>query len=206
MKCKNTKILLTNAGISILVLVVLSLIYMLASFGPPLLHKIQALPLVWIPIITILIIFGLIWLVIFLLKLTKRVLLVVSFCVLEIGFIFAILSYYKSLWDNPAYNVSVFGTGATIIALGIAFLALYHQSETETATTDKVIKDSNIKMQELITKIQIIDKIVKEMDNKMQQLNTKVQMMDKTAKDLDSKMQKLDTKIQMLIDRGRSKR
>jgi len=202
MKDKNVKNFFTNLGISILVLVILSLVLILLFI----LHKMLALPPIWTAIITILIISGCLWFLSKWLQRMKRPFSVVAFLILGIGFIFVILSYYKSLWENPAYNVSVFGTGVAIITLGIAFLALFYPWPSEAVAIDKVIKDSNSRLQELTTKMLLIDKVIKELNNKMQQQNTKIQMMDKTTKDIDSKIQKLDTKIQTLIDMGRQKR
>jgi len=193
MKDKNVKNFFTNLGISILVLVILSLVLILLFI----LHKMLALPPIWTAIITILIISGCLWFLSKWLQRMKRPFSVVAFLILGIGFIFVILSYYKSLWENPAYNVSVFG---------IAFLALFYPWPSEAVAIDKVIKDSNSRLQELTTKMLLIDKVIKELNNKMQQQNTKIQMMDKTTKDIDSKIQKLDTKIQTLIDMGRQKR
>lgn len=202
MKVKSTNSCLIDLGASILILAILYL--------PSLLRQFLQLPIVWVAVIAFLIIFGFIFILYLTmksLKRTKRLLRILSLCILWIGVICVCLSYHKDVWKLAPWDPSIFGIGVAIIALGITlFFTIVHPRESEAIAIDKVIIDLNSRLQELTTETKMIDKVVKDLNNKMQQLNTKVQMMDKTAKDIDSKIQKLDTKIQMLIDKGQQKR
>jgi len=50
------------------------------------------------------------------------ILLVISIIIFVVGILFIILAYYPACWINPPYNVSVFGAGVSVIAVGLAFL------------------------------------------------------------------------------------
>lgn len=59
-------------------------------------------------------------------QINRYILLIVAIIVISIGMLFIILAYDLNLWANPPYNVSAFGAGVSVMAVGLAFLlALY---------------------------------------------------------------------------------
>jgi len=201
-RCKDTTV---DIVVSIVVVVILALILWLTYILP---IKIAPLSKEWAKVTTffMFIVFVAVFIIFGCWVIRKTRFNIISFCVLGFGFFFSYLSYRKDIcWEQISWDPTIFGIAITTLALGVAFLTLFYTLASEARAIDKITRDSNSKMQEIITEMQMIDKIVKDMNNKMQQLNIKVQMMDKTTKDLDSKIQRLDTKIQMLIDKRQEK-
>lgn len=75
-------------------------------------------------------------------RVLRGVLRTIPFALLVIGAIFIFLSYRMDLWNNVAFNPSVFGAGVSVMAIGIAFLfAVYPRRvnhEGASALTNKI--------------------------------------------------------------------
>ena len=204
-KSQRYKDTIVDIVVSIVVVVILALILWLTYVLP---IKIAPLSKEWAKVTTFFmsIVFSAVFSIFGWWVIRKKRFNVISFCVLGFGFFFVYLSYRKDIcWEQISWDPTIFGIAVTTLALGVAFLTLFHPRESEVVSIDKAM-NSNSKMQELTRGMQITDRIVKDLNNKMQELNTKIKMIDKTTKDLDGKMQKLDTKIQTLIDKGWGKK
>ena len=91
-------------------------------------------------------------------EISRYILLGVTIIIISLGISVIMLSYNKPLWENLSYNLTAFGVGVSMTALGLAFLfAFYPRSNKE---CEKLVKELNRNTKALHNKITKIEKTV----------------------------------------------
>lgn len=95
-------------------------------------------------------------------KISRYLLLGVTITIISLGIFVIMLSYNTPLWENLSYNLTAFGIGVSMSALGLAFLFAFPPSKSRQGdsepTTSEALKKLEGNVSTLSAKMETLNK------------------------------------------------
>jgi len=129
-------------------------------------------------------------------KISRYMLLGVPIIIISLGIFVIMVSYNKPLWENLPYNLTAFGVGVSMSAVGLAFLFAFPPSKSRQGDSEPPTSEALKKLEGNASTLSA----------KMEALNKKFSKAEKTIDAFLEESQKLTRKLTALQKEERRKR